>query len=93
MRPDEHVSQRQAVLMMRAAIDTAIAHPHQPNIDVALSLAAKLPKAMRSGLMRRELGKGRWSWLESQGYYPVGEATEIADQPAFKGTASPDVRK
>jgi transcriptional/translational regulatory protein YebC/TACO1 len=92
-QPDEGVSQKEMVLRLRAAIDTARKYPSQENIDKAIKLAIDHPKTMRSSHASHNLGVRRWEWLGEHGVVFVGESVEIAGTQAFKGTITPEVKK
>ncbi len=67
-QPIEGVSQAEVLLLLRAAIDTAIRYPTKPNETVALAIAEHHPRAMRSAHLIHNLGQRRWAWLEEHGY-------------------------
>jgi hypothetical protein len=90
-KPLDEVSQAEVLMRLRYAIDTAVAHPYQPNIDAAISIANQYPAALRSSTVRYRLGKSRWDWLHMNGIYAVGTPADIAGSPAFKTTAEPDI--
>lgn len=92
-QPIESMPQPELLLRLRAAIDTAIKQPSQSNVDKAIKLAVDHPRAMRSSHVSRNLGVRRWEWLSEHGVMVVGEATEIAGTPAFKGTITPEIKK
>ena len=85
--------QRELLLRMRYAIDTARKYPTDYNVRSAQVLAMSNPNGLRSGHLRHNLGAQRWEWLGQQGIYPVGEQTEVAGVPAIKGTITPEVIK
>jgi hypothetical protein len=60
------------LLRLRFAIDTAIAHPQEPNIQMACAIAINYPVALRSNTLRYRLGRKRWEWLNQHGIYPIG---------------------
>ena len=91
-RPKEGISQQEYLLRLRAAIDTALNYPSEINRNTATGFAVRYPKALRSSHVRSNLGAKRWTWLNLHGVYPIGEATEINDQPAMKGTYTPELR-
>lgn len=91
--PVESMPQKELLYRLRAAIDTARAYPTRPNIDKAVQMAVDHPRAMRSSHISHNLGVTRWTWLEEHGVRFVGESVEIAGQPAFKGTITPDIKK
>jgi hypothetical protein len=92
-KPAEGTPQREILLLLRASIDTAIAWPQQPNVEAALSLVQRYPRAMRSSHITTNLGPRRWDWLNERGIYPIGEPTEIAGSAAIKATITPEVTK
>lgn len=65
-RPQEEV-----LLLLRAAIDTAINAPSPGNTDAALALATRYPRALAGGKLRLNLGRERWDWLNEHGVYPA----------------------
>lgn len=67
----EDKSQQEVLLLMKAAIDTAIQRPGADTASTALSLAQRYPHAMAGGKMRTSLGQERWDWLTAHGFYPV----------------------
>jgi len=67
----EDKSQEEVLLLMRAAIDTAMTTPTETNTNAALTLATKYPRALSGGKMRANLGQARWDWLHEYGFYPV----------------------
>jgi hypothetical protein len=89
----EAMPQQEFLLRLRAAIDTAIRHPAQSNIDTAVRLALSQPKAMRSSHVSHNLGVRRWEWLSQHGVTFVGESAEVAGTPARKMTITPEVKK
>ena len=91
--PEESMPQQEFVLRLRAAIDTAIKFPTEPNIDKARGLAYEHPIAMRSSHVSHNLGVRRWEWLGERNITFVGEPVDIAGTPAFKGTITPEVKK
>lgn len=92
-RPSEGRSQREIALLLRYAIDNAIAYPTERNINSAIALASQYPQALRSSHVRHNLGDQRWRWLNEYGVYPVGEPVEISGSPAIKGTIEPEIKK
>lgn len=91
--PAEGMPQREILLRLRAAIDTAITYPTWPNINAATTFASEHPRALRSSHVRNNLGRFRWEWLNQRGIYPVGEPIEIAGAAAVKATITPDITK
>lgn len=89
----EGATQQEVVLVVRAAIDTAIAYPTAANDRNAVKVAMAYPKALRSVHVRDHLGQTRWDWLHKHGVFPVMEQTEIADLDAVKATITPTIRK
>ena len=89
----ESMPQREVLLRLRYAIDTARKYPRPENIESALDLASEHPNALRSGHLTHNLGVERWRWLEQHGIYPIGEGHEVAGSPAIKGTITPEVIK
>lgn len=69
-RPAEAVSQAEVVLLLRAAIDTAIAYPSVATVQSATNLAGSYPKALASAHVRHNLGQRRWQWLAEHGIKP-----------------------
>jgi hypothetical protein len=67
----EDRSQGEVLLLLRAAIDTAISNPTPVNTDAALSLASRYPRALSGGKLQANLGKERWDWLNEHGVYPT----------------------
>lgn len=66
----EDKTQAEVLLLMRAAIDTAINNPGPETVNHALTLASLYPRAMSGGKMRANLGQARWDWLNEHGVYP-----------------------
>jgi len=89
----EALPQRDFLLLLRAAIDTAIKHPTQSNIDKARQMAYAQPRAMRSAHVSRNLGATRWDWLTDHQVTIIGEEVEVAGTPARKMTITPEVKK
>ena len=92
-QPVESMPQKELLLRLRAAIDTATQYPTQEHTDKAVKLAVDHPRGMRSSHVSHNLGVSRWEWLSGHGYVQVGEPTEIAGNQAFKGTIEPEVKK
>lgn len=90
-KPAEDLAQRNFVLRLRFAIDTAVKYPSKRNREEAVALAQSQPAALRSAHVRHNLGKARWNWLSMHGVYAVGEGGEI--EGSIKGTITPDVIK
>jgi hypothetical protein len=90
-RPAETLPQREFVLRLRYAIDTARAYPSQRNRDEALELARSQPRALHSSHARHNLGGLRWEWLGANGIHPIGEPGQLEGE--FKATITPEVTK
>jgi hypothetical protein len=82
MPRDLDLAQAEILLLLRAAIDTAMRHPGRINEETALDIARSYPRALRSSRLRRQLGQRRWLWLNDHGVY----AQEL-------GIIEPDLRK
>lgn len=67
----EDKSQEEVLLLMRAAIDTAITSPGPETTNSALELATRYPRALAGGKLRANLGQERWDWLAEHGIYPM----------------------
>ena len=90
--PAEDMTQRELLLRLRYAIDTAIQYPKQPNIDSAIQLAVSHPRGLRSGHLKHNLGSRRWSWLNAHSIYPIDEQAEIAGSIGIKAViTTPDI--
>lgn len=68
-RPIEALPQGMFLLLLRAAVDTAIRHPDEINERRATELARSQPVALRSSHLRHNLGQRRWAWLNEHGVY------------------------
>ena len=91
--PVESMPQKEFLLRLRAAIDTARTYPTEANISKAQKLAYGHPKAMRSSHVSHNLGVTRWQWLEQHGVNIVGEEVKVAGLDAHKMTITPDIKK
>lgn len=67
----EDKPQEEVLLLLRAAIDTAISQPRPENINRAIEVATRYPRALSSGKLQSNLGTERWAWLNEHGIYPV----------------------
>jgi hypothetical protein len=67
----ENKSQEEVLLLLRAAIDTAIKSPTETNVNAAITMANKYPRALSGGKLRHNLGKRRWDWLGEYGITPA----------------------
>lgn len=67
----EDKSQEEVLLLLRAAIDSAVNSPGPGTTNRALDLATRYPRALSGGKMRANLGDERWEWLNEHGIHPA----------------------
>ena len=75
----EDRSQTEVMLLLKAAIDTAITNPSPASTSSAIAFATKYPLALGSTVMRERLGQERWDWLNKRGIHAMSFAVTEPD--------------